>query len=907
MFNETCCLLCLESSKDQIDLDSKEGIDLNGREVIELHFKEELDLMSQFEMKIICRKCWNLVETFHKFYKNVKQLHNDAVYSLKSVTFEADSLEIKEEIMSNDDTQVEPLTEYEIKVEECILPSEIVSEALVVTDETLLEESIQNSISSYAYSLDLEELKRENEEDKHSKIKSHKIHKRKGVNKKTEELDEYIAKKNFKFTCCICKSPLENFTHLKSHFHVAHQTSGYVLCCGKKLHQRGLLIDHINFHEDPDYFKCKHCGKRMTERRSIDLHLQYAHGDRERVSYLKQHYNIHVAEDQKTEVYLESGKTEEQLKELRRRRNRERQRAYYHRQKELKKNEKKKIKIKKETVPKSNAERQRQFRQRKEKNWTVMKIMSCNVVLLKIDIKMFNETCCLLCLESSKDQIDLDSKEGIDLHGREVIELHFKEELDMMSQFKMKIICLKCWNLVETFHKFYKNVKQVHKDAVYSLKSVTFETDSLEIKEEIISNDDTHVERLTEYETKVEESMLPASNSLNDVGNSSEIVSKALDVTDETLLEECIENSISSYDYSSDSEELKSGNEEDKRSKRKSHKINKRKSVNKKTEELDEYIAKKNFKFTCCICQISLENFTHLKSHFRGSHQTSGYVLCCGKKLRQRGLLIDHINFHEDPDYFKCKHCGKRMKERRSIDLHLQYAHGNRERVHRCSICSKGFFRASCLKQHYNIHVTEDQKTVLCLECGKTFPDDVELGKHMRITHLNAYAKICDICGVSMKGRDALERHQAEHAGVSRKLLKCDLCDTTLTTKHGLVRHMKTRHTEEYQTPQVCPMCSKVSPSLQAHRNHIWYMHSLQRKHVCKLCDKAFKRLTDFKEHMATHTGEDLYTCSFCPQTFKSNANMYSHRRKKHAKEWAEQCALKKSLAVPLKQAVATD
>ena len=128
-----------------------------------------------------------------------------------------------------------------------------------------------------------------------------------------------------------------------------------------------------------------------------------------------------------------------------------------------------------------------------------------------------------------------------------------------------------------------------------------------------------------------------------------------------------------------------------------------------------------------------------------------------------------------------------------------------------------------------------------------SFPDDVELGKHMRITHLNAYAKICDICGVSMKGRDALERHQAEHAGVSRKLLKCDLCDTTLTTKHGLVRHMKTRHTEEYQTPQVCPMCSKVSPSLQAHRNHIWYMHSLQRKHVCKLCDKAFKRLTDFK------------------------------------------------------------
>uniref|UniRef100_A0A0K8UXT7 Transcription factor grauzone n=2 Tax=Bactrocera latifrons TaxID=174628 RepID=A0A0K8UXT7_BACLA len=493
---------------------------------------------------------------------------------------------------------------------------------------------------------------------------------------------------------------------------------------------------------------------------------------------------------------------------------------------------------------------------------------------------MFNETCCLLCLESSRNQIDLNCKEGIGLNGREVIELHFKEELDMMSQIEIKFICQKCWDLVETFHKFYENVKQVHKEAAYAIKSVTFETDSFEIKEEVMSNDDTQVESVTEYKIKVEEFILPPSTSHTDICNPSEMVSEDLEIKDEVLIEECMENSVSSYEYSSYSEELESENEGDRYSKRKSRIINKPKSVSKKTAELDEYIAKKNFQFTCCICQIPLEDFTHLKSHFSEAHQTSGYVLCCGKKIRQRGLLIDHINFHEDPDYFKCKHCGKRMTERRCIDLHLQYVHGNRERVHRCTICSKGFFRASCLKQHYNnIHVTEDQKTVPCLECGKTFPDDIQLGKHMRLIHV----------------------------GVPGKLIKCDLCDTAVKTKYGLARHMKTMHTEEYQTPQTCTICSKVSPSLQAHREHIKYMHSLQRKHECKLCDKAFKRITDFKEHMATHTGEALYTCSFCPQTFKSNGNMYSHRKKKHAKEWAEQSALKKSLAVPLKQAVEAD
>lgn len=39
---------------------------------------------------------------------------------------------------------------------------------------------------------------------------------------------------------------------------------------------------------------------------------------------------------------------------------------------------------------------------------------------------------------------------------------------------------------------------------------------------------------------------------------------------------------------------------------------------------------------------------------------------------------------------------------------------------------------------------------------------------------------------------------------------------------------------------------------------------------------------------MTTHTGEVLYTCPHCPQTFNSNANMHAHRKKVHRKEWEE-------------------
>lgn len=42
---------------------------------------------------------------------------------------------------------------------------------------------------------------------------------------------------------------------------------------------------------------------------------------------------------------------------------------------------------------------------------------------------------------------------------------------------------------------------------------------------------------------------------------------------------------------------------------------------------------------------------------------------------------------------------------------------------------------------------------------------------------------------------------------------------------------------------------------------------------------------------MAVHNGQPLYSCCFCPQTFKSHANMYTHKRRIHPNEWVSKKA----------------
>ncbi|KNC32011.1 Transcription factor grauzone [Lucilia cuprina] len=363
------------------------------------------------------------------------------------------------------------------------------------------------------------------------------------------------------------------------------------------------------------------------------------------------------------------------------------------------------------------------------------------------------------------------------------------------------------------------------------------------------------------------------------------------------------------------SDELES-DEDNKRHTKKSRKVNQREKTkrntehhpdvkkpqkklkqNKAKEELHANTISENVKsdiFTdnehkleCCICNVTLEDFRAVKQHYRNEHNTKGYTMCCGKKYFKRCLLIDHLRVHKDPNYFKCTECAKVFATRRGLEMHLEI-HQTRERKFNCDECGKSYFKLHVFERHKLSHVPESERHYNCSQCDKKFASDYLRRQHEDLTHEKKYDKICDICGKSFRHRFSFARHMEEHDGTTPTLVSCEICGAKLTNKYGLRRHMKMRHLEENMQEQICPYCSRVSPNLNAHRMHIKYNHTMQRKHACHLCEKAFRRPLELKEHLSTHTGEALYTCPHCPRTFISNANMHKHRKIAHRQEWEE-------------------
>ncbi|EDW01698.1 transcription factor grauzone [Drosophila grimshawi] len=313
-------------------------------------------------------------------------------------------------------------------------------------------------------------------------------------------------------------------------------------------------------------------------------------------------------------------------------------------------------------------------------------------------------------------------------------------------------------------------------------------------------------------------------------------------------------------------------------------------------KKYDEIIFEFFKKLPCHVCNLLVPNFGDMRRHLRMSHNIeSGFIACCGRKFHIRRGLAEHVLVHNNPEHFMCAPCGRVFQDSKTLEAHEQthtnpMADAKDKRIYPCDKCPKTFTTKAAVEYHImSKHVPKSDFKYTCPECNKKLPTERKLKEHRRYMHDPETAIICDKCGKTLRTQANLKKHhELEHSDEPRPKpdpVQCEICGTWLRHLSGLKQHMKTVH-EPPCGEHRCPICDKTSTNSRALKRHIYHNHQCERKFRCTMCEKAFKRPQDLREHTSTHTGEVLYTCPNCPQTFFSNANMYKHRQRLHRAEW---------------------
>lgn len=82
----------------------------------------------------------------------------------------------------------------------------------------------------------------------------------------------------------------------------------------------------------------------------------------------------------------------------------------------------------------------------------------------------------------------------------------------------------------------------------------------------------------------------------------------------------------------------------------------------------------------CDVCREPLDSLRDAKSHFKQTHATEGYIICCDRKFKQRCRLVEHVNTHFNFSY-TCPICCKTFDSKSYLTKHLALHDSNKQYV----------------------------------------------------------------------------------------------------------------------------------------------------------------------------------------------------------------------------------
>ncbi|XP_065363944.1 transcription factor grauzone-like isoform X2 [Calliphora vicina] len=516
---------------------------------------------------------------------------------------------------------------------------------------------------------------------------------------------------------------------------------------------------------------------------------------------------------------------------------------------------------------------------------------------------------CRLCLKDIPKESSIKLYENLDTSDDSIemvklIEKYLEIEIkhnDIVST----IICQDCYDHLEEFHRFSQQVAE---------KQLTLRNEFLDVnlKKEFNFDDnddawdnDDHEDKIDPKETTQEmtincpismfkdetdddekdEQEMPTEDLMDTVicNNEKDIIAPdSVAVNDDDY----IPDQISSDDDDVPLIKLKSTKKTSQKRKRKKapakpREIKEKKPAKKKLSAQDEVAM--SIDLVCDICQTRVETWKALREHFLLAHTKTPYIKCCDIVYRKPRELIEHLEWHKNPDMFRCQICDKNMSSARNLTIHITSEHPDEAdsvEFYECEHCSKRIRNYNLFKKHMRSH-NKDQE-VECHICNKRFCSEINLTRHICNMHKYTKYHVCDVCGQKYKNKESFKNHYAKHQGIIEPAAQCSICNRWLKNKHSLRLHRFVH--EKHTTP--CDICGKVFDTKHSLRKHKSYWHKSDLNLQCSFCEKVFRQERNLQEHMATHTGVQLYKCPHCQKESRSKSNMYVHIKRQHPTEW---------------------
>ncbi|KAM9857033.1 uncharacterized protein ACBR49_000708 [Aulostomus maculatus] len=203
-----------------------------------------------------------------------------------------------------------------------------------------------------------------------------------------------------------------------------------------------------------------------------------------------------------------------------------------------------------------------------------------------------------------------------------------------------------------------------------------------------------------------------------------------------------------------------------------------------------------------------------------------------------------------------CPTCGRVFPHNSSLKRHLVIHSG--KRPFKCFICGRGFTQSGNLKTHMKTHKEEASKWMLHKE--KSAPKESPVTVH-----------VCGECGMDFPQKEQLEEHHEVH----KKPYVCSECGRAFKIEDNLKRHKRIHSGESLF---ICSECGKhflTAITLKTHK----LTHTGEKNFKCNQCGKAFSQVCHLNVHLRTHTGERPYLCAICGKSYSRVGALKVHLR----------------------------